>query len=83
MIISLSEDSAKLVRELIEAGQFSSPSEVVWHALCLLTNHGRTDAEKLEALRRDIQDGIDSGIAEPFDVEEILAEVRCKPLAAR
>jgi antitoxin ParD1/3/4 len=36
----------------------------------------RRREEKLEALRREIQKGIDSGPARPFDVQEILAEAR-------
>lgn len=36
----------------------------------------RRRQEKLEALRREIQKGIDSGSVGPFDVQEILAEAR-------
>lgn len=36
----------------------------------------RRRQEKLEALRREIQKGIDSGSAGPLDVQEILAEAR-------
>ncbi|MFY8095183.1 MAG: hypothetical protein ACOVN0_17015 [Niveispirillum sp.] len=36
----------------------------------------RRREEKLEALRREIQKGIDSGSAGPLDVQEILAEAR-------
>ena len=36
------------------------------------------EEEKLEALKRAIQDGIDSGPGEHFDLEEFLAEMRSK-----
>lgn len=41
-----------------------------------LAEAARRRQEKLEALRREIQKGIDSGPAGPFDVQEILAEAR-------
>lgn len=36
----------------------------------------RRRQEKLEALRRDVQAGRDSGSASPFNLEEILMEAR-------
>jgi Bacterial antitoxin of ParD toxin-antitoxin type II system and RHH len=36
----------------------------------------RHDREKLAALRAAIREGLDSGPAEPFDIEAILAEAR-------
>jgi antitoxin ParD1/3/4 len=36
----------------------------------------RRDRKKLAALRAAIREGLDSGPAEPFDIEAILAEAR-------
>jgi Arc/MetJ-type ribon-helix-helix transcriptional regulator len=36
----------------------------------------RRGGEKLAALRAAIREGLDSGPAEPFDIEAILAEAR-------
>jgi hypothetical protein len=36
----------------------------------------RSDRKKLAALRAAIREGLDSGPAEPFDIEAILAEAR-------
>jgi Arc/MetJ-type ribon-helix-helix transcriptional regulator len=36
------------------------------------------DREKLAALRAAIREGLNSGSAEPFDIEAILAEARAK-----
>lgn len=69
--ITLGEHFQSFVVEKIEEGRFGSVSEVVRAGLRLLEER----EAKLEALRNAIQEGIDSGPAQPFDVEELLMEV--------
>ena len=77
MNVSLDEHFEKLVKQMLESGEFSSDTEVVQAGLQLLEKRQR----KLEALRRDIQEGLASGVAGPFDdeaVERIIAKGREK-----
>ena len=73
MNIPLNADQEKLIREKVESGLYGSPDEVINMALRLLDERDR----KLEALRRDVQEGLASGVAGPFDeaaVERIIAK---------
>ena len=64
------------VRAKVETGLYTSSSDVVCEALRMMEQRERQQQEKLEALRRDIQEGLDSGSAGHFDVEEMLAKLR-------
>lgn len=72
--IVLSEHFRDFADRKIREGRFSSTSEVVRAALRLL----EAEEEKIEALRREIQKGIDSGPPEPFDFDEFIAEMKRK-----
>ena len=63
MNVSLDEHFGKLVKQMLESGEFSSDTEVVQAGLQLLEKR----QQKLEALRRDIQEGLASGPGRPFD----------------
>ena len=76
MDISLTSQLEKVVREKVASGLYNSPSEVVGEALRLLDDHHRLRQIKLERLRNDIQEGLDSGESAPLDIEEIKAEAR-------
>ena len=58
----------------VREGRYGSTSEVVRAGLRLL----EVEEGKLEALRHAIDEGIASGPAEPFDLEEFLAEMQSK-----
>lgn len=58
----------------VKDGRYASTSEVIRAGLRLL----EIEEEKLEALRKAIQEGIDSGPGEPFDLEQFLVEMRSK-----
>jgi antitoxin ParD1/3/4 len=62
MQITLSSEVEQFIRQQIEAGRYHVPDEVVEAAVGLLR-------ERMEALRSEIQKGLDSGPAEPFDPE--------------
>ena len=56
----------------VREGRYGSTSEVVRAGLRLL----EAEEEKLEALRRAIDEGIASGPAVPFDFDEFVTEMR-------
>ncbi|GJE72931.1 type II toxin-antitoxin system ParD family antitoxin [Methylorubrum podarium] len=75
---TLGEHYERFVKGLVASGRYASASEVVRDGLRLMEEREQTRAAKLEALRRDIQDGIDSGPAEPLDMDAIKAEARAR-----
>ncbi|MCW5725782.1 MAG: type II toxin-antitoxin system ParD family antitoxin [Maricaulaceae bacterium] len=71
MNVSLTRKFEDFIEAAIATGRYKSASEVVREALRLLEER----EAKLEALRRDIQIGLDSGIAGEFD-EAALARMK-------
>jgi len=63
--IALGDHFQNFVHELVSKGRFGTTSEVIRAGLRLLEER---DA-RLAALRKAIQEGIDSGPAEPFDLD--------------
>lgn len=74
--VVLSEHFREFAERKVREGRFASTSEVVRAGLRLL----EAEEEKIEILRREIQKGIDSGAAEPFQLDEFLAEMHRKHL---
>jgi antitoxin ParD1/3/4 len=70
--ISLGDHLRAFTDQKVREGRYASASEVVRAGLRLL----EVEENKLEALRRAIQEGIVSGPAEPFDFDSFLAEKR-------
>ena len=70
--ISLGAPFVEFARRKVESGEFGSTSEVVREAM----RRFQAEDMKREALERALQEGLDSGPAEPFDVEQFLAEMR-------
>jgi antitoxin ParD1/3/4 len=82
MNINLTPQLEQLVREKVSSGRYTSASEVVREALRLMEEQDQLRAMKLEQLRRDIREGLESGPATSWNVEEMKLEGR-KRLAAR
>ncbi len=76
MNVSLTDQLERFVSEQVRAGRYQSASEVVREGLRLLAARDEADRLKLEALRKMIREGLESGPAEPLDMEEILATAR-------
>jgi len=76
MNISLTEKLERFVAEQVKAGRYQSASEVVREGLRLLQAHDEVRRLKLEALRTAIEDGLNSGPAEPLDIEAIIRTAR-------
>ncbi len=63
----------------VTSGEYPSQIAVVHDALALLQRRDRARAVRLDELRKMIQVGLDQldrGEGEPFDVEEIKAEIQ-------
>ncbi len=79
---TLGEHYEKFVRELVESGRYNSASEVLRDGLRLLEDAEVLRNVRTKELKKLIQEGLDSGESEPWDVEEIMAEGR-RRLAAK
>jgi antitoxin ParD1/3/4 len=69
--VSLTPQLEEMVRQKVAGGLYNSVSEVVREALRLMDAQDRLQAVKLEQLRQDIQNGLESGDPTPWSAEEI------------
>ena len=76
MNVNLSPQLEEMVRQKVASGLYTSVSEMVSEALRLLDAQDLLRAAKLEQLRHDISEGLDSGEDTPWDAEEIKREGR-------
>ena len=74
--VSLTPQLEDMIRKKVASGLYNSASEVVREALRLMEEQDRIRAVKLEQLRQDIRDGLNSGDPTPWDPEEIKREGR-------
>lgn len=72
--VALGDPFIQFARRKVESGEFATTSEVVREAM----RRYMADDVKLEALRAAIQEGIDSGPAEPFDFDEFISEMKSR-----
>ncbi len=82
MNINLTPQLEELVRQKVSSGLYNSASEVVREALRLMEAQDQLRAVRLEQLRQDIREGLESGPETRWDVAEMKREGR-KRLAAR
>lgn len=81
MNVSLTSELENYVKSKVATGMYNSVSEVMREALRLLKERDAMQAIRLEALRQDINKGMDSlerGEAKPLDIEAIKAKGRAK-----
>ncbi len=69
--VNLTPQLEEMVRTKVASGLYNSASEVVREALRLMERDDQVRAATLSQLRRDIQEGLDSGPAGELDVEDI------------
>lgn len=67
--VALGDHFREFAQRKVREGRYGSTSEVIRAGLRLLEE----EEKRLEALRRAIQEGEESGPAEPFDFDEFLA----------
>jgi len=83
MNISLTPRLEEMIREKIASGSYSSASEVVREALRLLELEDQLRSLKLQKLRQDIQEGLESGPVTRFDAKRIKQAARQKRSSKR
>ena len=71
MNISLTPHLEEMIREKIASGSYNSASEVVREALRLMEQEDQLRSLKLQKLREDVQEGLDSGPSIAFEPQEI------------
>jgi antitoxin ParD1/3/4 len=71
MNINLTPQLEEMVRLKVASGLYNSASEVVREALRLMEREDQVRAAKLEQLRSDIHEGLNSGSAGALSVEDI------------
>jgi antitoxin ParD1/3/4 len=81
MNISLTPHLEEMIRQKIASGSYNSASEVVREALRLLEQEDQLRSLKMQKLRQDIQEGLDSGPPAVFDPKEIKRIAREKKSA--
>lgn len=69
--VDLSPQLEDMVTRKIASGLYASADEVVREALRIMEAQDHSRAAKLEQLRRDISDGLESGELEPWNPEDI------------
>lgn len=78
MNVSLTSKLEGMVKKLVKSGRYNSASEVVRDSLRLLDEREQQREIKLGALREAIQEGIDSGPAGEWNVDEFKKEARAR-----
>ena len=78
MNVSLTPKLEEWVRQKVESGLYNSASEVVREALRLMEENERLRAARVNQLRRDIREGVDSGSSTTWDSNEIKQAGRAK-----
>lgn len=78
MTIDLTREQEALIEKQLASGRYRSRAEVLSEALELLDDHAQLEAAKLERLRKEIRRGLESGEAEPLDMDAIIAEAEAR-----
>jgi putative addiction module CopG family antidote len=76
MNISLTPHLEEMIRAKIASGSYNSASEVVRQALRLLEDEDELRSLKLQRLREDLREGLESGPSAVFDPKEIKRAAR-------
>jgi len=75
---SIGKHFEELIEGLIESGRYSTASEIMREGLRLVEEREERRKAKLEALRAEIQKGLDSGPAEEVDIAEMIDAVKAR-----
>lgn len=74
--VNLTPELEGLIRQKVSSGRYNSASEVVREALRLMEAEDQLRAAKLQHLRHDIQEGLQSGTARSWSVSDMKREGR-------
>jgi len=83
MNINLTPQLEELVRQKVSSGLYNSASEVIREALRMMEAQDQLRTVKLERLRQDIREGLESGPGTAWDVAEMKREGRKRLTAPR
>jgi len=83
MNVNLTPQPEELVRAKVAWGRYTSASEVVREALRLMDEQDRLRAARLEQLRKDIREGLNSGPSKVWNAEEAKREARARQARKR
>ncbi len=78
MQLTIKPKHQQIIEATLRTGRFQSADQVVEHALELLRDFDRTEAERVDALRRDINvaiDQADRGECTPWNKDAFLARM--------
>ena len=79
MNVSLIPQLEELIQQKVASGRYGNASEVVREALRLLEERDQEREAKLQALRAAIEEGENSGSAEPWEgAEAIIQKARAR-----
>lgn len=78
MNVNLTPQLEELVRAKVASGLYTSASEVVREALRLMDEQDRFRAARLEQLRDDVRQGLNSGPSKVWSAEEVKREGRAR-----
>lgn len=81
MNINLTPQLEEMVRQKVTSGLYTSASEVVREALRLMDEKDQLRVAKLGQLRKDLQEGFDSGPAVAWDPDEVKSAGRARRAA--
>lgn len=81
--INLTPQLEEMVRQKVSSGRYNSASEVVREALRLMQTQDELRSLKLEQLRRDIRDGLESGPAQIWSAAAMKRQGRKRLAATR
>lgn len=76
MNVELNETYQNYIQEQLDAGTYTSASELLGEALRLKMSQDADEQVKIEALCTAFWDGENSGDPEPWDVSQIIAEAK-------
>ncbi len=74
--VALSSDLLEMVKKAVSTGEYASASEVIREALRDWKLRQPLRQAEVERLRKAWSDGITSGEAQPFDIDEIKRRAR-------
>lgn len=81
MNINLTPQLEEMVRQKVTSGLYTSASEVVREALRLMDEKDQLREAKLDQLRQEIQEGLDSGPAVEWNPDEVKRAGRARRAA--
>ena len=74
--VNLTSRLEEMVRQKVSSGLYTSASEVIREALRPMEERDRLRATKLDLLRQEVREGLESGPGTPWDAGEIKREGR-------